>query len=407
MSAIGGGAGTPSTAELRRMLGDLAGLRDEAGVLSLYVSTGAERGRRRSPREGEIELRTRLGELRARVRAQGPGARAATLEERLGDLTGALEDLVDPSLEGRGRALFVALGGGGVHRVSTRAPMGTEAVLEPTAYLMPLMAAVADEQPAGVVSISGEALRAIHVRGSAAHEVLAASFDIPSEDWRPMVGPASTNPTLGHESESQRDLFARRLEDHRRARLAEIAPRVWEEARRRGWTRILVAASPERAEALASHRPDGAPELVAGSRLLAATLSPQEVREAAEGELRAARLAQERALTERVRDAALAANGRAVVGIADTVGALAEGGVHHLLLDPARRPAGARAPDGRLVPEGEVPPGADPAAMAPEPHLMERLLEMALQTDAQVTLLSGEAAGLLAEHGGVAAELRW
>ena len=400
-------AATVGTVDLRRTFDELAGLRDEIGVLSVYVDTGAERGQRRGPREGEIELRTRLQELRARVRAEGPSARAAMLEERLSDLEGALGDLVDPALAGRGRALFAPLGGGEVRQAATRAPMGVEVVLEPTAYLMPLLAALADEQPAGVVSISGEALRAIDVRGSAAQEVLVASFDIPSEDWRPMVGPASTNPTLGHESESQRDLFARRLEDHRRKRLAEIAPRVWQEARRRGWTRILVAASPERADALASHRPDGGPGLVTGTRLLAATLSPQEVREAVEGEIIAARLAEERVLTERVRDEALSANGRAVVGIADTIGALDEGRVHHLLLDPTRRPAGARAPDGRLVPEGELPPGADPAEMAPEPHLMERLLEIALRTDARVTVLSGAAAELLADHGGVAAELRW
>jgi hypothetical protein len=45
--------------------------------------------------------------------------------------------------------------------------------------------------------------------------------------------------------------------------------------------------------------------------------------------------------------------------------------------------------------------------MVREPHLMERMLERAMASGALVTALEGPAADPLAEHGGVAAELRW
>ena len=89
----------------------------------------------------------------------------------------------------------------------------------------------------------------------------------------------------------------------------------------------------------------------------------------------------------------------------DVLTALAEGRVQHLLLDPRRRHAGARAADGRLVAAGEVLPGA--GAAAPEPHLMERMLERALATGAGVTVLQDGAAEPLDAHGGIGAALRW
>jgi peptide subunit release factor 1 (eRF1) len=179
----------------------------------------------------------------------------------------------------------------------------------------------------------------------------------------------------------------------------------WREAGRRGWRRVLAAGAPSLVEPLESARPHDGPELVRCDRLLATTLTPQEVRRAAEQPLAAARTGADRALAERVRDAALSASGRAAFGVDDVLTSLAEGRVQHLLIDPRRRPAGARAPDGRLAAEGEMPPGAK--ATTPEPHLAERILERALATGARVTALTGPATEPLDAHDGVAAALRW
>jgi hypothetical protein len=398
-------AGTATVFPLRAALEQLVTLRDPEGVLSVYVDVDAERERRHRPREGEVVLRLRLVGLREAVRAEGPRSRARLLDERLDELSGLLADAADPALAGGGRALFVTLSDGRVREVVARRSMGDEVVLEDTAYLMPMLVAIADEEPAGVVAVSKDGVRALEVRGDEAEEVLREDYGIPAEDWRPMVGPATTAPGHQAESESQRDLFARRLEEHRRQRIAEIGAAVWQEAGRRGWRRLLAAGAPALVAPLEAARPHDGPELVRSGRLLAATLTPQEVRRVAEEPLAAARSRADRALAERVRDAALSAAGLAAVGMGDVLTALAEGRVQHLLIDPRRRPSGARAPDGRLAVAGEVPPGA--GATTPEPHLAERMLERALATGARVTAIAGPAAEPLEAHDGVAAALRW
>jgi hypothetical protein len=60
-----------------------------------------------------------------------------------------------------------------------------------------------------------------------------------------------------------------------------------------------------------------------------------------------------------------------------------------------------------LVPDGEVPPGVDEAALTPEPRLGDRMIELAFQSSADVTVLDPVAGGVLAEADGVGALLRW
>jgi peptide subunit release factor 1 (eRF1) len=101
----------------------------------------------------------------------------------------------------------------------------------------------------------------------------------------------------------------------------------------------------------------------------------------------------ERELVDRLRSEAHGGT-KGALGLEETLQALTEGRVDHLLLDPDRRyelPKGSRLADG-----GE-----------PELSVMERMVELALSTSAAVTPLEGEAAELLADAGGVGALLRY
>jgi hypothetical protein len=385
---------------------ELSTIRDPAGVLTIYVDAGADREARHRPRRAEIELRERLDGVRRRLDAEGDATRRRLLDERLAELAPALEDLVDPGAPGAGRALVVPLSGGAPRAVVADAGMGHEVVLDRSPYLLPLVAAGAQAAPAGVVCVSGDLVRAIDVRGSRAVEAMRAPIDVPTADWRPMVGPSDTTPGHAAHSESQRDLFGRRLEEHRARRIAELAERVRDEAEARGWDAVVVAGEPEHVAALGPPAGTGA-EVVALGRALPATLSPEEVRAVTAPAITEARRQAARALALRVRDTALAVSGRAALGVDDVLGALAEGRVHRLVIDPSVRQAGARAPDGTLVAAGEVAPGETAAAMAPEPNVMERMVERALATGARIAVVDGDAAEPLADCGGVAAELRW
>ena len=391
----------------RTTLAWLASLHDDEGILSLYADSGAELGARHEPPSAEIALRTGLAALRERLEASGELRRLTLLERRLRQNAARLSALTDPSRRARGWALFIPLSGGAPHEAASTARAEEQVVLESTAYLMPLLPSLGESAPVGVVAVSGEGARAIEIRGAVAEECLRLAFDDQSAEWRRLQGPAGSTPANQRQVSSQVDLFARRVEEHRRHQLTVFGGTVWERARERGWSHVLVAGDPDRTEGLRASRPEGGPDLVVSAHLLPDHLSAVAVRDATAPEIHAARLAGRLALAEHVRDAALAAAGHCAVGVADTLGALAEGRVHHLLLDPTARPAGARAPDGRLVPAGEVPPGAAAEQMSPEPHLLERMLERALATDARVTAVDGLAAEVLAPFDGVACALRW
>lgn len=392
---------------LRQTISELVALRDPEGILSIYVDAGAQRGNRHRPRAGEIALRRGLESLRADLDAEGRRERARLLEARLAESAGSLADLVDPTRPGRGRALVVPLSGGSPVEVRTTRPMGDRVVFAPTACATPLLGPLAESDTAGVASLGGEGVRVVEVRADGAEEVLRAPYGIPSDDWRPMVGPARATPGHPQESESQRDLFARRLEEHRTRRVREIAAAVWQEAARRGWERLAVTGSGERVRALQETRPpDGPPILVLGVQL-SHEAAPEMLRGAVAGPLADARRRTGRELAEHLRDEALAAAGRAVVGLDDTLGTLFEGRVERLVLDAAARHEGALAPDGRMVVAGEIPPGVAPSELVPEPHLVERMIERALATGAALVVLEGPAAEPLAPFGGVAAALRW
>jgi hypothetical protein len=102
-------------------------------------------------------------------------------------------------------------------------------------------------------------------------------------------------------------------------------------------------------------------------------------------------------LTKRTIDAAMASNGNGAVGVNDTSEALAEGRVEHLLLECG---GGIRLEELsplalELVPDGKALDGA------------ELMVELALRTAADVTPVGNGARETLAEHGGVAAQLRY
>src|SRR5690606_21790452 len=100
---------------------------------------------------------------------------------------------------------------------------------------------------------------------------------------------------------------------------------------------------------------------------------------AVDEELRAARVERAFELAVRAKDAALG-GGLGTVGLADTLDALQDGKVGHLLLASSREWRGTRSADGRLVP-------APPDSEVDEPRLGERMIELAIRFDGEVTML--------------------
>jgi hypothetical protein len=385
---------------------ELAGLTDPVGVLSIYVTLGPqERAEAGAKSPWELRMRHQLGQVRDRLRRTGPREHWMALRHRLTAIELELERLLDPAASGQGRALFAGVAGGRVRSVSLQVPLGDRVVLEPGAYLRPLVVAWSSAGPAGGVSVSAAELRVLDLRFGLAEVVDTIRYEAGVEQPE-LKRPAAAVPGLPQHGAPQHDLYQRREEDKLLRFLRGTGRRLAEQAAERGWGDLALTGEATLVQAVREGLPPTLPagvvtldhpvnSLPAGK--LAGTVAPA---------LAQARRRRQRELAERARGNALSANAGAC-GLGETLGALQQGRVAHLLLDADRQWRGSRGPDGYLTPEGEVPPGLEATELSSEPHLGERMLELAFRDGAQVTMLDPTAAAPLADADGVAAILRW
>lgn len=373
-------------------LRDLVAMKDEVGVVSLYTTADPREEASARPAWG-IRLRNELAAIREQVAGaeHGPAVLA-----RLESLEPDIRELVDAAESGIGRALFAAVAEDDVRKISLQVPIEDCAVLESTAYIRPLVTAMATSAPAGLVLVSRDGLRIIDYRYGVAEEVEQSAFDLDTDDWRQMRGPGPGG--TSQQNSTQTDRFQRRVDDNLRRFLHGAAPEVSKLAVTRGWTDVLLIGDVELTEVLASGlHPMEAVQV----DTIVDNLPPVEVAKHVAGELATTRDVREGALVSRALDAAKS-GGRGSLGLNQTLALLNEGRVDHLLLEESAQWGGFRGRDGYLYDQPQ--PGLD---TVPEPDLGERMIEAALDSSATVTILTPEAAEPLARYDGVAALLRW
>jgi hypothetical protein len=194
-------------------------------------------------------------------------------------------------------------------------------------------------------------------------------------------------------SASGKDQFGQKLEENRHRFLREVAARIGEDEGVRGGELLVIgershvdefeSSLPETVRLVALRGPD-----VIGESDGAIAARVDSLLDTAVAE-------RESELIRSALDAAMARGGNGAVGSAETSGALAEGRVAHLLLEVGRRfPLNDLSPNARAQGDGNIEGG-------------ELMVELALRTSAEVTSVSGLAAAQLAQHGGVAALLRY
>jgi len=324
-------------------------LADALGVLSIFVGT-------RHPRDATmlsqaIPLGRGLDRLTDLRDDPAPRERRAAVRSSLRRLRPRLTELVTRP-GGRGRALFAGLSNGEVMEMSTAMPLGTTAHLEPTGYVRPLVAALDEGEPAGVVLARRDRVRLL--------------------DWR--MGVLAPLAEAG---------FATR---------AGAAAHVAEAAREHGWRRLLVDGDPVLAgRLLADDAEVRSCSIAVPARPLGRLTTPS-LELAVAAELEAVQRRREVALVHEAVDASRG-GGAAVLGIDAAARALVAGRLSHLLFDNDREQLAW--PGERLVEAGLT---IDPA---------ERLIELALDSAASITPVEGRAARVLDPSDGVAGLLRW
>lgn len=379
-------------------------LRDPYGVLSVYVDADPHEQASARP-SWVVVVENGLREVRERVKANCDHARWKAVFDRLDALAPEIAALLDARRPGRGRALFATVAGGDVQTLALQVPLESRVLLDDVPHLVPLVAALDRGRPVGILVVSHADVRVLEHRLGAVEELETTSLEPDTSEWRELKGPAAANPALAQHAASQRDLFERRLEEHRVRALDAATSSLVELGRRRGWERALVAGERRLA--------DRVREALSAARLEADVvdrnlhgLGAPEVGHALAADLEEGLARREQRLVARVLDETLSGNAGAL-GVPDVLGALEEGRVGHLLLSANGRLEGRRTPDGRLLPAGVVPPGVAEADLAPVSWLADHMVVRALETDARVTVVGAAAAEPLAPYDGVAALLRW
>lgn len=370
--------------DLRR----LAQLRDPDGVLSVYVDADPALQAADRPRWA-VTVNNELGALEQRVRQEGPRRRWMLFRKRLDEHAAEIGALLDPAQPGRARALFLPLSRGAPVRLALNTPLVDRIVLEERAYVRPLVAALEDGRPAGIVTVSKAGVGVHETRWGETYELLRVEFEEATAAWREFKGPAGANPAYAQQTAPQHDRFARRLDERRTRFLADCGERVASMAAAQKWDAVVIAGDPRLTRPLVEAGASTA-TLVEDDRALEG-LPADDLAAALAPVIAEARERTRAVLAERAVGAALA-GGAGSLGLDDTLAALGAGRVEHLLLLGAA---------GR---EPEAPSNGSPPRQA---NLDERMIELALDTGARITFVHPDAAPAFSEADAVAALLRW
>lgn len=248
--------------------------------------------------------------------------------------------------------------------------------------LLPLLKLLDEGAAVGAVAVTSERVHLYEWKVGALELIQDWEAEMFMLDWRERKSQRPADPARTHGVKaSGRDQFDQRLE-HNRARFLEETGRLTaEEARNRGWRRLIAFGDPEHFRELAESVEKGTEvELAEEANVISEDRGRvlERVNQAvANGNRRRAL-----ELIERAIEGARTPGGRGALGLTDVQRCLNEGRVEHLIFD-------ADTEDRELA------------------DLEDEVVERALRTSANVTPVEDVAAERVREHGGVAAVLRY
>lgn len=382
---------------------DLIEFSDALGVLSFYAGHTPAQAADHQPTL-PIEIRNQLKALRARLAEEDP-ALARAVDHRLDALNGPLDELTNPKSSGRGRALFVGVESGEHIAVALQIPFAERVLHRQTAYVRPLVAALDEGRPAGILVVSRSGTRLLRWAVGEATELEGRHFVVFDEQLAGKEGPAMANPARMQGGHVDRDGFEERIDVNRNRFLREVVEDTVSRVKEEGWDRLVVSAPPKLREPMKElvHSTD--------ARVLFAEQAwedapAHEIAESAWDLLRSVHRDREHELASLAVERALGGQAGAV-GLRDVCNALNEGRVSHLLYDDQLEREGFVTAEGTLHPRVEGVMAQSDLEMRREPWFVERMLEAVIATSGSAVPLGGDAAALLEDHEGIAALLRW
>lgn len=379
----------------REVLRDLATAEQGRPVISIYARTDPrDPANTRATAAWHVGLRNGLSVLAERLEAGDDRDDLLAFRTLREPIEQELINL-DPAERARSVAWFVGIDGGSSQRLSLQLPVRRDALVCDTRPFVSPLVDVADRGAlTGVVLVSGDLVRLMQIEQGEPTEPEDSTYELTLGDWRPFGGPAGGSSARGTQTVSHRERYEARVDAQRDHLFETAATQTAQRLDNLGWERIVLV-SPE--HVASRFREVLAPELrqriiaesdhnLVGDELTA-------IADALEPLLQDAWLTRTTALVEQAHQHAQA-GGAATLGAQETLGALAEGRVEHLVLDPEHDFSAAA--------------GMIPAAIGgPADMLGERAVETAITTGAHVTAIATAASRTLRNAGGMVALLRY
>jgi hypothetical protein len=389
------------------LINELIDFTDEQGVLSFYVGHTPAQAADPQPTQ-PIEIRNQIKALKARLVDEGDRDLAAAVDKRIDAVNGDLERFLDPKAHGQGRALFVGVGSGRTASVALQIPFKERVVLHEQAFLRPLVAAVDEGRPAGILVISRSGSRLLSWQVGEAADLRTDEFELgDAQTADRKSGPSPAAPQIMGHGVDHKEMYEHRVDENRNRWLRSVTDEVLATAKEQGWDRLVLAGGTQLRDYVA-----GLVGSTDGLRVIHAEtdwehLSPAQIAANAWPLLRSVHEEREHELVDLALDRALSGNAGAV-GLKNVCDALNEGRVAHLLFDDRLQLTGYRSSEGTLHPEvGGQLAQSDGIEFTEEPLFVERMIEKAISTGAQVTPIAQAPSAPLGAHDGVTALLRW
>ena len=371
---------------------ELLAWRPEYGVLSLYLRLDPGKRSPNWPTDVHNGLSATLSAGREGMDHEARQALEATAKRLERDLHADEE----PPAEAAGLIGFVEVAGKPAEErwfAVQVPPRRTEVLHAAVPAVHQLLELLDDGAPMGVAIVSSERVRLLDGRLGRMQQLHDWELEYFAGDWRERKSQRPRDPAHGEAvSAAGRDQYNQRLEATRERFAHQTGELARAEARKGGWRETLVFGDERYVSQFA--RGFGAAlalRHVDGVDLISEPIAQIErrVTEMLPGFNRD----RERSLIERIKEAAYT-EGRSSLGVQETLQALREGRVEHLVYD-----AGREYSDASLASIDESGANGLP--------LIERMIEYAFSTGAAITPVENESARLLDEQDGVAALLRY
>jgi release factor family 5 len=375
--------------ERTKLLRDLVQWRSGQGILTVCVQLDpGDRGR-----GWRIALREQLRELEENT---DPHAERRAFRTAANEILERFPENGAPP-EGRGHVGFVELAEKhptAVWRSMQMGPRRTEVVRDERPYVRPLVELFAQGPHVGVALVSADRVRLLDWSLGTIRRLEEWEITLFSRDWRERKAERSIPGQGTRTSASGHDQFDQRLDANRHRFLREVGSLVAAEDSRRRW-RYLVAFG---VEGLPEELGEGLAGKASNLHVVPHDLvsaKEAQIAERVDAEVRELNGKRALELVEEIEEA-VGADPGAALGPQESLQALSEGRARHLIFDAQRDYEGPP-----LEADLDYEDGRDGVPVG------ERLVELAVATDAEVTPVFGEPAARLERHDGVAALLRY